>query len=94
MLGPAPARVSGTRYRSRSNPERAELRFYEIAALEAFRLASAPNSAQSRALLEKLRELTGNGAVRWRKLREAAEKEPPRVREAITHVDRAIALPA
>jgi len=94
VLGPAPARVSGTRYRSRSNPERAALRFYEIAALEAFRLAPAPNSAESRALVEKLRELTSNGAVRWKKLRDAAEMERPRVREAITHVDRAIALPA
>lgn len=91
VLGPAPMRVSGTVYRSRSNPERAALRFYEIAALEALRLAPAPNSAESSAIVEKLRDLTKDGAVRWKKLRDAAEKEPPRVRETIAHIDNALA---
>lgn len=94
VLGPAPMRVSGTVYRSRSNPERAALRFYEIAALEALRLAPPPSSAESSAVVEKLRDLTKHGAIRWKKLRDAAEKEPPRVRETIAQIDRAFALAA
>jgi hypothetical protein len=94
VLGAAPSRVSGTVYRSRSNPERAALRFYEIAALEALRLAPPPNSAEWSAVVEKLRGLSKDGSIRWKKLCDAAEKEPPRVRETIAHVDEAIALAA
>lgn len=94
VLGASPMRVGGTVYRSRSNPERAGLRFYEIAALEALRLAPAPDSVEWAIVVEKLRELTKDGVVRWKKLRDAATKEPPRVRETIADIDRAFATVA
>ena len=94
VLGAAPTRVSGTVYRSRSNPERAGLRFHEIAALEALRLTPALDSAEWSTVVEKLRDLNRNGVIRWKKLCDAAVSEPPRVRETVAHADRALAVVA
>ena len=91
VLGSAPRSVPGTVYRSRSNPARASLRFHEIAALEALRLAPAHDSAEWRRLAEKLRELSEDGSVRWKRLRDAASKESPPVRDAVARLDAALA---
>lgn len=87
VLGASPERVPGTVYRSRSNPHRAPLRFHEIAALEALRVAPAPTSPDWPAVVAKMRELSKKGTIRWNKLRDAAAKEPPRVRETVAQLE-------
>lgn len=91
VLGPAPTRVPGTIYRSRSNPARSSLRFHEIAALEALRFVSEYDSPERRIVTEKVCDLTERGAIRWKRLREAAAKESPPVRRAVARIDAALA---
>jgi hypothetical protein len=90
VVGPAPSEVPGVIFRSRTNPARADLRFHEIATLEALRAAPPPDSDEWAKVVATVNTLVKDRVIRWNLIRRAATREPPGVRTLVTILDKSL----
>jgi hypothetical protein len=86
ITGKRPAAPAGVSFHSRSNLERLNLRYYEIALLEVLREWPHRTEADWPTLLDSVRKLERNGLVSSKRILRNSDREPPRVRQLITRL--------
>jgi len=90
VSGAPPSRVPGVIFHSRSNPDRADLSYFEIAALEALRTGPMPGSEEWSKAVRSIAALVADRRIRWNRLHRASANEPPRVRASVAALHSAI----
>lgn len=86
VVGGPPTGIDGVRFHVRRNPARLALTFDEIATLEAIRAWPTHGDPQGDALGTAIRGLVARGRIRPDRLMKASDREPPRVRDALTSI--------
>jgi hypothetical protein len=84
ITGRRPAPPAGVSFHSRSNLDRLNLRYHEIALLEVLREWPHRTEADWPTLLDSVRKLERNGLVNSKRILRNFDREPLRVRELMT----------